>query len=424
MKNIDLHDPRLTDYALDEMEPALKAEFERLLRDDPGAQKAVEEIRAAARDLQAALEAEPGPALAEETARPAARAAIVAGPDPSKLDGGKIGRRPAGGRGAGRAQLITFPQFYFVAAGLAAACFAVVFVAWERGERAEEARGKLAVRHEAREREESTLMRGAPPAPTGIALVPADYGSQDEQFFATAEAARSTFPLKVGTASFEEVRESLRQGRKPGRAQVHVAELVNAFAYAWPATGEGFATVLEEAEAPWAAGHRLVRVGLKARAAAHDARVVVEFDPAAVRAWRLIGFERDAGMVGIRGARESGESLAAGQAITALYEIVPAGPVKPAQRMLRLTLNYRDADGGAKHTLDETLRSSGTRFADASEDFKFAAAVSAFGLILRDSPHRGSATLGGVLAWAGRAPRGERDEFAAMVREAQGVMGE
>ena len=423
MKNIDLNDPRLTDYALNEMDPAQKTEFEKLLRYDPGAQKAVEEIRAAARDLQSALEAEPCPAMAEVESRPSAKAAIVAGPDFRKLDGGKIGGSRLNGRSAGGAKFIKFPQFYYVVAGLAAACFAVVFVVQERRERVEEAAGNGAVRHEARARKSAPVPVAAS---TGIAMVAADYGMQDETFFATAESASSTFPLRVGTASFDDVRESLRQGVKPERAKVHVAELVNAFSYGWPATaaGESFATVLEEAEAPWAAGHRLVRVGLKANATAQDAQVLVEFDPSVVRAWRLIGFERDAGMVGIKSARQNGETLAAGQAMTALYEIVPVGPTKATQRMLRLTLNYRDADSGAKHTLNQALSYSGTRFADASEDFKFAAAVSAFGLILRESPHRGSATLGGVLAWTGAPQSGERGEFAAMVREAQGLRGE
>lgn len=423
MKNIELNDPRLTDYALNEMEPSVKAEFEKLLRYDPSAQKVVEEIRAAARDLQSALESEPLPSMTAEASRPLAQAAIIAGNDVRKLDGGRIGGSRLNGQSASGAKFIKFPQFYYVAAGLAAACFAVVFVVQERREREEAASGNGAVRHEARARQSAPVPVAAS---TGIAMVSADYGMQDETFFATADSASSTFPLRVGTASLGDVRASIRQGQKPERGKVHVAELVNAFSYGWPATaaGESFATVLEEAEAPWAAGHRLVRVGLKANAMAHDAQVLVEFDPTVVRAWRLIGFERDAGMVGVKSARQNGETLAAGQAMTALYEIVPMGPTKATQQVLRLTLNYRDADSGAKRTLNHVLGYSGARFAEASEDLKFAAAVSAYGLILRESPHRGSATLAGVLAWTGAAQSGERAEFAALVRETRGLWGE
>lgn len=423
MKNIDLHDQRLTDYALNEMEPSAKTEFEKLLRYDPSAQKIVEEIRAAAEDLQAALESEPMPEARPTAERSSAKAAIIAGSDVRKLDGGRIGA--SNGRN-GTGKFISFPQFYYVAAGLAAACFAVVVVVQERRESAAEGQRSLAVRHEARERASSASASLVDPVSNGIAMVSSDYGLLDEQFFATAEMASSTFPLRVGTASLGDVRASIRQGRKPERAKVHVAELVNAFSYAWPvpADGAGFSTVLEEAEAPWAAGHRLVRVGLKASAVARDAQVVVEFDPARVRAWRLIGFERDAGMVGVQGARPAGETLAAGQAMTALYEIVPIGSVTSREPMLRMTLSYRNAHGGAQRTLNHALNFSGARFADASEDFKFAAAVSAFGLILRESPHRGSATLDGVLAWSGAQSIPERAEFAALVRETRGVLGE
>ena len=57
--NITPDDPRLTAYALDEMTPAERAEFEPLLRQDAAAQQAVEEIRTAGALLAAALEQEP-----------------------------------------------------------------------------------------------------------------------------------------------------------------------------------------------------------------------------------------------------------------------------------------------------------------------------------------------------------------------------
>ncbi len=417
MKNIDLNDPRLTDYALDEMEPAQRAEFEKLLRSDPGAQKVTEEIRATARSLRSALEAEPCPLPAAE--RSPAKAAIIAGPDFRKLDGGPLRPTPRA-----VAKVLRFPQLYFVLSGLAAACFAIFFLVQERPA-ADPGAGRGMVQHLAKSRAEVAAAKSAAP---GIAIVVADREGEDETFFSTAQAASSTFPLQISTASFADVREQLRLGLKPERATVHVAEMVNAFAYAWPApaAGEGFATILEEAEAPWAPGHRLVRVGLRSAAPAHEARVLVEFDPARVSAWRLIGFEREPGAVGVRGLRSAGDTLLAGQAMTALYEIVPAAGASAAQPLLRLTLRYRGTNGSETHTQQQALAYSGARFADASEDFRFAAAVTAFGLILRESPHRGAATLSGVLAWSEGAGgrNGERGEFAALVQRAQGVIGE
>ena len=61
-------DPRLTAYALNEMAPAERTEFERTLQHDPVAQKVVEEIRAAGALLADALEHEPD--LAGETLAP------------------------------------------------------------------------------------------------------------------------------------------------------------------------------------------------------------------------------------------------------------------------------------------------------------------------------------------------------------------
>ncbi|MSU46446.1 MAG: hypothetical protein EXS42_04815 [Lacunisphaera sp.] len=57
-ENISQDDPRLTAYALDEMEPAERAGFEQPLRQDAVARQAVEEIRAAAATVTAALEHE------------------------------------------------------------------------------------------------------------------------------------------------------------------------------------------------------------------------------------------------------------------------------------------------------------------------------------------------------------------------------
>jgi len=111
-------DPRLTAYALDEMAPVERAEFEPLLRQDAAARQAVEEIRAAGALLTAALENEPLP-VASQSVRPAA---IIAGRDFSKLDGGPL-HRPG--------KLLTFPRFYYMVSGLAAACFAVLFVLWQ-----------------------------------------------------------------------------------------------------------------------------------------------------------------------------------------------------------------------------------------------------------------------------------------------------
>jgi len=119
-------DPKLTAYALGELEGAERAAVEAALRGDPVARAAVAEIRAVGLQLEDALaeEASQEPVAQKNGAATTASlvsVAILPGTDPSKLDGGYR----FNGRPSPLAQVIKFPQFYYVAGGLAVACFAV-----------------------------------------------------------------------------------------------------------------------------------------------------------------------------------------------------------------------------------------------------------------------------------------------------------
>jgi Ca-activated chloride channel family protein len=146
---------------------------------------------------------------------------------------------------------------------------------------------------------------------------------------------------------------------------------------------------------------------------------------------------------------DAGE-IGAGHTVTALYEVVPAGAELPGaaatpavdalkyQRvetpdtkrhnsnsgeLLTVKVRYKEPAGDTSSKLEFPLRDAGTRFADASQDFKFAAAVAAFGMALRDSPHKGSLTLADVSAWGreglGSDAGGYRSEFLGLVGKAQ-----
>jgi Ca-activated chloride channel family protein len=184
---------------------------------------------------------------------------------------------------------------------------------------------------------------------------------------------------------------------------------------------------------------------------AKDVKLQVEFNPAKVARYRLIGYEKrllkkedfnndtvDAGEIG------------AGHTVTALYEIVPVGSEpagegdgaealkyrRPNSRaaelqtaasdeLLTLKVRYKDADGAVSRKLEFPLIDGGAKFADASGDFKFAAAVAGFGMLLRDSPHRGVATFASVMSWAeagiGADAGGYRAEFVGLVRQAEAL---
>ena len=123
-------DPRLTTYALGEMEPAERAEFEQLLQQDPAARAIVDAINGTAHSIGVALASEP---LPQTEAAAVGQAAIIAGRDLRKLDGGPLPGDHVPELRRGLAKLLRFPQMYFTISSLAAACFALGFFLWEAG---------------------------------------------------------------------------------------------------------------------------------------------------------------------------------------------------------------------------------------------------------------------------------------------------
>ncbi|MDQ5980422.1 MAG: Ca-activated chloride channel, partial [Verrucomicrobiota bacterium] len=185
---------------------------------------------------------------------------------------------------------------------------------------------------------------------------------------------------------------------------------------------------------------------------AKDVKIQVEFNPAQVAAYRLIGYEnRLLAKEDFNNDQVDAGEIGAGHTVTALYEIVPAGTelagvavpavdelkyqrvetpdarrqLSSSGELLTVKVRYKEPTGDTSSKLEFPLRDTGVRFEDASHDFKFAAAVAAFGMALRDSPHKGSLTLAEVSAW-GRAGLGSdaggyRSEFLGLVGKAQAL---
>jgi Ca-activated chloride channel family protein len=176
---------------------------------------------------------------------------------------------------------------------------------------------------------------------------------------------------------------------------------------------------------------------------AKDVKIQVEFNPAQVQAYRLIGYEkRMLRTEDFNNDKVDAGEIGAGHTVTALYEVVPVGAAAPAggsvdplkyqktkdagpriasnsDELLTVKIRYKEPAGDVSSKVEFALRDEGHRFEEASTDFKFSAAVAAFGLILRDSPQKGSATLADVASW-GRAgleqdPGGYRAEFLELV---------
>ena len=182
---------------------------------------------------------------------------------------------------------------------------------------------------------------------------------------------------------------------------------------------------------------------------AKDVKIQVEFNPARVAAYRLIGYENRAlaNEDFNNDAKDAGE-IGAGHRVTALYEVVPVGgaiptpgvdPLKyqqppaapstvvPSDELLTVKLRYKQPEGETSQLLEVPYTDSGSGWATASRDFKFAAAVAGFGMILRQSPHRGNATLSSVLELARESgtidAHGYRTEFLQLVETAQRLSG-
>lgn len=179
---------------------------------------------------------------------------------------------------------------------------------------------------------------------------------------------------------------------------------------------------------------------------AKDVKIQIEFNPALVTAYRLIGYEnRVLRHEDFNNDQKDAGDMGAGHTVTALFEVVPRGvdvstpTVDPLRyqaapqldrraqsgEMLHLKIRYKDPEASASKLMEIPLTDRGRTFVSASVDFRFAASVAAFGMILRDSPHKGSATFDMVIEIAigskGEDKNGYRDEFVQLVRKARAL---
>lgn len=650
-------DPQLTAYALGELDGEERAAIEAALINNPDAQAAVAQIRALAGELEGAFASEPLPKM-DAPANKAAPAVSTAAPD---------GYRK-------KRKVISFPQFYFIAGGLAAACFAVMVALHEpapkvmvvqkapapvlmmmpaledavsstgkqtpvdssraasrasiefkfaeeefaRSKNEQRLRGFASAKAAAIPYETAVLYAPASTAPASVANNEAYAFRADNNFLSAKENPLSTFSMASDTASYTNLRRLLMAGQKPPADAVRIEEMLNYFGYRYaaPKGDDAFAASLEVADAPWADGHRLVRVGLKGREVttaqrgaanlvflldvsgsmndakklplvkaslrmlvsklrpddrvaiityagssgmalastpakraseivaaldeleatgstngamgiqlaydvakanfvegginrvilctdgdfnvgvtsegdltrliqdkaksgvflsvmgfgmgnykdatleslaskgngnygyidtraeaeklfveqingtlvtiAKDVKIQVEFNPAQVARYRLIGYEsRLLNKEDFNNDTVDAGEIGAGHSVTALYEVIPAGaddasggpkvddlkyqqPDKTkseswsrgSPELLTVKLRYKEPQGDVSKKLEFPLVDRGERFAEASEDFKFAAAVAGFGMLLRDSPHKGNVTLAEITRWA------------------------
>jgi Ca-activated chloride channel family protein len=177
---------------------------------------------------------------------------------------------------------------------------------------------------------------------------------------------------------------------------------------------------------------------------AKDVKFQVDFNPAKVNAYRLVGYEnrllKDEDFK--NDAKDAGD-MGSGHQVTVLYEIVPTGvdidlpgadPSKYQKReltgaasdeWLTVKMRYKHPEAETSKELVQALK--GTVAKDLSDDFRFAAAVASFGMLLRDSKYRGAMTYAGVLeevqGCLGADPNGHRKQFLGLVKTAKALAG-
>jgi len=185
---------------------------------------------------------------------------------------------------------------------------------------------------------------------------------------------------------------------------------------------------------------------------AKDVKIQVEFNPARVASYRLIGYEkRMLRKEDFNNDKVDAGEIGAGHTVTALYEVVPVGaaanpaasvpPVDPlkyssnerstsaqstsSSEMLTVKLRYKKPDGDRSELVERAVTDAPGNFENAPADLKFAAAVAEFGMILRDSEYKGNGTFATVLEWAeegkGTDANGYRSGFIELVRKAQAL---
>ncbi len=182
---------------------------------------------------------------------------------------------------------------------------------------------------------------------------------------------------------------------------------------------------------------------------AKDAKIQIEFNPAAVTEYRLIGYEnRMLREEDFNNDKVDAGDVGAGKSVTALYEITPAGETPSsdprrydvteqttkAKHLLSnsneiafLKIRYK-AKGSDTSTLIEKPLHKGdikSSVQQTSDDFRFAAAVAAFGQILRDSVYTGKYTQKDVAQLArnalGKDQYGYRSEFIRLTEIASSL---
>lgn len=179
---------------------------------------------------------------------------------------------------------------------------------------------------------------------------------------------------------------------------------------------------------------------------AKDVKLQVEFNPTIVQAYRLIGYEnRMLQTEDFNDDKKDAGELGSGHTVTAFYEVIPVGvnsdflkkadglkyqktSAKNAQgsgEILHVKFRYKKPDGNTSLLIEHPVMNNITDVKKTSDNFRFAAAVAEFGMLLRNSEYKQNASFSSVLSMASAATgadkEGYRKEFISLVHKAGGL---
>ena len=178
---------------------------------------------------------------------------------------------------------------------------------------------------------------------------------------------------------------------------------------------------------------------------ANDVKLQVEFNPAKVQAYRLIGYEnRLLKKEDFNNDKKDTGDLGSGHRVTALYEIIPVGVKSrfvekvddlkyqqmPAtannsssDELVNIKLRYKNPGSASSKLMEHPVSDRAASWQSSSENFRFAAAVAGYGMLLRNSEFKQETNYRGVISWAenalGKDHEGYRSEFLKLVKASE-----
>jgi len=175
---------------------------------------------------------------------------------------------------------------------------------------------------------------------------------------------------------------------------------------------------------------------------AKDVKIQIEFNPTKVKAYRLIGYEnRRLRAEDFNDDKKDAGELGAGHSVTALYELIPTGTAanlsevdklkyqeskvktsaKKSAELATIKFRYKPPKESVSKLIEVPIKDKALELKETSNNFRFSAAVAGFGMLLRNSKHKGDFTFDKVKELAkkstGADEAGYRHEFIRLVEK-------